>query len=89
MANHYDLIIIGSGAGGGTLAFRMARTGKKILILERGQHLPIEPQNWDPKAVFIDRRYRTREEWVDKDDKAFVPNTHYWVGGNTSFYGAP
>ena len=88
MANHYDLIIIGSGAGGGTLAFRMARTGKKILILERGQHLPIEPQNWDPKAVFIDRRYRTREEWVDKDDKAFVPNTHYWVGGNTSFYGA-
>lgn len=88
MAEHYDLIIIGSGAGGGTLALRMAKTGKKILILERGQHLPVEPQNWDPKAVFVDRRYRTTEEWVDKDDKTFVPNTHYWVGGNTSFYGA-
>jgi choline dehydrogenase-like flavoprotein len=85
---HYDIIIIGSGAGGGTLAQALAPTGKKILILERGQILPQEPENWDPKAVFVDRRYRTREEWLDKNDRSFIPNTHYWVGGNTTFYGA-
>lgn len=84
----YDLIIIGSGAGGGTLAYALANTGKKILILERGQELPVEPQNWDPKAVFIDQRYRTKEQWLDKTNKPFTPNTNYWVGGNTTFYGA-
>jgi choline dehydrogenase-like flavoprotein len=84
----YDLIIIGSGAGGGTLAYALAHTGKKILILERGQELPVEPQNWDPKAVFIDQRYRTKEQWLDKKNKPFTPNTNYWVGGNTTFYGA-
>ena len=84
----YDLIIIGSGAGGGTVAYALANTGKKILILERGQELPVEPQNWDPKAVFIDQRYRTKEQWLDKKNKPFTPNTNYWVGGNTTFYGA-
>ena len=84
----YDLIIIGSGAGGGTLAYALANTGKKILILERGQELPVEPQNWDAKAVFVDQRYRTKEQWLDKTNKPFTPNTNYWVGGNTTFYGA-
>ena len=88
MANSFDVIIIGSGAGGATLAQRLASTGKKILILERGEHLPREAANWDSKAVFIDRKYRTKEHWYDKAGRPFVPNTHYWVGGNTSFYGA-
>ncbi len=88
MANHFDIIIVGSGAGGGTLAQRLAPTGKKILILERGEHLPREAVNWDPKTVFIDRKYRTKEHWYDKAGKPFIPNTHYWVGGNTTFYGA-
>ncbi len=88
MASHFDVIIIGSGAGGGTLAQRLASTGKSILILERGEHIPREAQNWDAKAVFVEHRYRTHEQWLDKDDKPFTPNTHYWVGGNTSFYGA-
>lgn len=88
MASHFDVIIIGSGAGGGTLAQRLAPTGKSILILERGEHIPREAENWDPKSVFIERRYRTKERWYDKHDKPFTPNTHYWVGGNTSFYGA-
>lgn len=88
MANTYDIVIIGSGAGGATLAQRLAPSGKSILILERGQHLPREAENWSPKAVFIDRRYRTAEHWYDKTGRAFTPNTHYWVGGNTSFYGA-
>lgn len=88
MTQHYDIIIIGSGAGGGTLAHALADTGKSILILERGDKLPVEADNWSPEAVFINRKYRTREEWLDKDGKTFIPNTHYWVGGNTSFYGA-
>ena len=88
MGQHYDVVIVGSGAGGGTLAQRLAPTGKSILILERGEHLPREIENWDPKAVFIQNRYRTTELWYDSRDKPFRPNTHYWVGGNTSFYGA-
>ena len=88
MGQHYDVIIVGSGAGGGTLAQRLAPSGKSILILERGEHLPREAENWDPKAVFIQNRYRTKEVWYDIAGKPFHPNTHYWVGGNTSFYGA-
>jgi choline dehydrogenase-like flavoprotein len=86
--NAFDVIIIGSGAGGGTLAQRLTAAGKKILILERGEHLPREAENWDPKTVFIDKKYRTKEQWYDRAGKPFTPNTHYWVGGNTSFYGA-
>jgi choline dehydrogenase-like flavoprotein len=88
MAAPFDIVIIGSGAGGATLAQRLAPTGKSILILERGEHLPREAENWSPKAVFIQRRYRTQERWYDKNNHPFTPNTHYWVGGNTSFYGA-
>ncbi len=88
MANHFDIIIVGSGAGGGTLAQRLAPTGKRILILERGEHLPREADNWSPQAVFVDRKYRTKEQWYDSRGKPFIPNTHYWVGGNTTFYGA-
>lgn len=88
MRQHYDVIIIGSGAGGGALAHALAPSGKSILILERGPHLPVEVQNWDPRAVFIAKRYRTTEEWLDKDDRPFSPNTNYWAGGNTTFYGA-
>jgi choline dehydrogenase-like flavoprotein len=85
---HYDVIIIGSGAGGATIAQSLAPSGKSILILERGEHLPVEDDNWNPKAVFVDKKYRTREQWIDKNNRAFTPNTNYWVGGNTSFYGA-
>ncbi len=88
MGNQYDIIIIGSGAGGGTMAYALAETGKKILILERGKHLPREAKNWDATEVFINKIYRTNEEWLDKNDKPFVPNTNYWVGGNTTFFGA-
>ena len=88
MASSFDIIIVGSGAGGATLAQRLAPTGKKILILERGEHVPREADNWDSKAVFIDHKYRTKEHWFDKRGKPFTPNTHYWVGGNTTFYGA-
>ncbi|MBX3378498.1 MAG: GMC family oxidoreductase [Phycisphaeraceae bacterium] len=85
---HYDVIIIGSGAGGGTLAQRLAPSGKRILIIERGDFLPRERENWDTKAVFEQKRYLAKETWFDKDDKPFEPYTHYWVGGNTKVYGA-
>ncbi|MBX9709695.1 MAG: GMC family oxidoreductase [Xanthobacteraceae bacterium] len=88
MAQRYDVIIVGSGAGGATLAQRLAPTGKSILILERGEHLPREADNWSSKAVFIENKYRTKEQWYDSRGKPFHPNTHYWVGGNTTFYGA-
>lgn len=86
--NHYDVIIIGTGAGGGTLAHQLAPTGKKILILERGTYVPRERDNWSTQAVFLDQKYTTDERWIDKNGKAFRPGIHYFVGGNTKFYGA-
>jgi choline dehydrogenase-like flavoprotein len=64
----------------------LAATGKKILILERGEHLPRARPNWDAKSVFVERKHRTDEKCCDKAGKPFHPNTHYWVGGNTTFY---
>ena len=84
----YDIVVIGSGAGGATLAQELASTGKSILILERGDHLPVEEENWDPREVFIKHRYKSDEQWRDRKGKKFSPNIHYWVGGNTIFYGA-
>lgn len=85
--NTFDIIIIGSGAGGGTLARELAPTGRKILIVERGDFIPQEDQNWNPTAVWKDLRYRTTETWLDASGQAFVPYTHYCVGGNTKFWG--
>jgi len=86
--NHYDLIIIGTGAGGGTLAHALAPTGKRILIIERGSFLPQEKDNWNSSAVFTDNKYTALENWKDKDGKIFHPGIHYYVGGNTKLYGA-
>jgi choline dehydrogenase-like flavoprotein len=85
---HYDVIIIGTGAGGGTLAYRLAPTGKRILLLERGDYVPREPDNWNPRAVNVDGKYQTKESWLDQTGKPLHPHTNYWVGGNTKFYGA-
>ena len=84
----YDVIIIGSGAGGGTLARHLAPSGKSILILERGGWLPRELENWDAEEVFIKNRYVPKETWYDKNGKPFQPGVHYWVGGATKLYGA-
>src|SRR5262245_34766103 len=86
--NEFDVIIIGTGAGGGTLVHRLAPSGKRILLIERGGFLPRERENWDPVAVFRDGRYQTKEKWYDRSDQPFSPYTHYWVGGNTKVYGA-
>jgi choline dehydrogenase-like flavoprotein len=88
MADHYDVIIIGSGAGGGTLAHALAAAGKQILILERGDFLPRETDNWSPQAVFVDGKYQSTETWYDADGQPFQPQVHYFVGGATKMYGA-
>ena len=85
---HFDIIIIGSGAGGGTLAYSLAPTGKKILILERGGYVRRETANWDSHAVNVEAKYQTKEQWSDKNGRPLHPHTNYYVGGNTKFYGA-
>ncbi len=88
MAEHYDVVIIGTGAGGGTLAHTLAPSGKKILLLERGNYLPREMVNWDPESVFVDGRYISKDTWYDADGSEFQPQVHYYVGGATKLYGA-
>jgi choline dehydrogenase-like flavoprotein len=88
MSTAYDVIVIGSGAGGGTLVRRLAPSGKRILLLERGGWLPREPQNWGAHEVFVDNRYVSPDTWYDADGKPFQPQVHYFVGGATKLYGA-
>ncbi|MDF0645173.1 MAG: GMC family oxidoreductase [Nitrospira sp.] len=88
MPSHYDIIIIGTGPGGGTLAYKLAPSGKKILLLERGGYLPREKDNWNTKTVFIENRYKAKDTWHDKDGNTFHPGIHYYVGGNSKVYGA-
>src|SRR5439155_24800919 len=88
MSESYDVIVIGSGAGGGTLVHRLAPSGKRILLLERGDWLPREPQNWLAESVFVENRYISPETWYDERGKAFQPQVHYFVGGATKLYGA-
>jgi choline dehydrogenase-like flavoprotein len=84
----YDVIVIGSGAGGGTLVRQLAPSGRRILLLERGDWLPREPQNWLARDVFVDNRYVSEDTWYDGDGKPFQPQVHYCVGGATKLYGA-
>jgi len=84
----YDVIIVGTGAGGGTLARHLAPSGKRILLLERGDWLPREPSNWLAQDVFVDNRYISEDTWYDERGKAFQPQVHYFVGGATKLYGA-
>jgi choline dehydrogenase-like flavoprotein len=86
--NDYDVIIIGTGAGGGTLARHLAPSGKRILLLERGGWLPREPQNWLAEEVFVANRYVSEDTWYDAKGKPFQPQIHYFVGGATKLYGA-
>jgi choline dehydrogenase-like flavoprotein len=88
MKSDYDIIIIGTGAGGGTLARHLAPSGKSILLLERGGWLKREPENWSAHEVFEKNRYVSIDPWRDKHGKQFQPGTHYHVGGATKMYGA-
>ena len=85
---HYDVIVIGSGPGGGALAQKLAPSGKKILILERGDYLPRETANWSSNEVFVQGRYQARETWYNAEGDKFEPGLHRYVGGNSKVYGA-
>ena len=87
-SDHYDLIVIGSGPGGGSLAHRLAPTGKHILMLERGDYLPRSRANWDSKTVFVDGTYQAKDTWYGRNGETFHPGLHYFVGGNSKVYGA-
>src|SRR5215212_5423778 len=87
-AHHADVVIVGSGMGGGTLTWALRDCGAKVLLLERGKFLASEPQNWSAAAVFGENRYKAKEEWRDAAGGWFSPGVHYFVGGNTKVYGA-
>ena len=87
-SDHYDVIVIGSGPGGGSVAQRLAATGKRILMLERGGYLPRSRANWDAKTVFVDGTYQATDTWYGRDGRSFHPGLHYYVGGNSKVYGA-
>jgi len=87
-AIHYDVIVIGTGPGGASLAQKLARTGKRILMIERGDYLKRSPSNWDSQTVFVDGAYQAKETWYGADGRAFHPGLHYFVGGNSKVYGA-
>ena len=88
MTEHYDFIIVGTGAGGGTLAHTLAPSGKRILLIERGNFLPRETDNWNPGPVFVDGKYISPDTWYDDRGRSFQPQVHYFVGGATKMYGA-
>ncbi|CAN5529779.1 GMC family oxidoreductase [soil metagenome] len=83
-----DIVVIGTGAGGGTFARAIAGSGARVVVLERGIRLPREVENWSPEAVFLENRYKANEVWEDGGGRPFRPGVHYWVGGNTKVYGA-
>lgn len=85
---HADIVIIGSGMGGGTLAWALRDLGARILLIERGDFLPVERQNWSAEAVFVENRYKAKERWRDQRGRWFAPGVHYFVGGNTKVFGA-
>ncbi len=84
----FDVVIIGSGAGGGTMAYALSASGARILVLERGDVVPREADNWSPDAVWKQRKYQTTERWLDEHNREFLPYTHYCIGGNTKFWGS-
>jgi choline dehydrogenase-like flavoprotein len=88
MSREYDVVIIGTGMGGGTLAYALAGSGLRIGLVERGGFLPREENNWDAEAVFGRGQYKTKERWLDEAGREFSPGIHYYVGGNTKVYGA-
>ena len=84
-----DIAIIGSGMGGGTMAYALKDSGAKVLIIERGHRLPAEPQNSDLDEVYLKGRYKNADTWYNgRTGEAFKPGVYYWVGGCTKVYGA-
>src|ERR671919_84017 len=87
-SERYDVIIVGSGAGGAAVAYKLARDGKRVLMLEKDKPLPRDGSTLDTKQVFKEGRYKNKEAWHDSRGGHLVPDEHYNVGGKTKWYGA-
>jgi choline dehydrogenase-like flavoprotein len=88
MGEHYDIIVVGSGAGGAAVAYKAARAGKRVLMLERGDSLPRDGSTLDTKKVFKDGAFKNKVRWADGQNRTFIPDEFYNVGGKTKWYGA-
>ncbi|MCW0000892.1 GMC family oxidoreductase [Pararhizobium sp. YC-54] len=88
MIKQPDIVIIGSGIGGATVASALAGSGADILILEAGGHIEDRPENRDQRAIFQRGHFRPKEFWYETDGKSFNPGNYYNVGGNSKFFGA-
>jgi choline dehydrogenase-like flavoprotein len=84
----YDVIIVGSGAGGAAAAHRLTRAGLDVLLLEKGRDLPRDASTLDFRAVVQEGRFKSREAWIDGRGRALEPEEYFNVGGKTRWYGA-
>lgn len=83
----HDVIVVGSGVGGAITARRLAERGARVLIIERGDFVPREPENWSVRSVFFEKKYKAKDSWLDRHGNSFDPGMFYNVGGSTKFYG--
>jgi choline dehydrogenase-like flavoprotein len=88
MEDHFDAIVVGSGAGGSAAAYGLVKAGRRVLLLEKGGFLPRDGSTLDVRTVFKEGRFKNHEPWVDGDRKEFVPGEYYNIGGKTKWYGA-
>jgi choline dehydrogenase-like flavoprotein len=87
MAYDFDVIVTGSGAGGGTFSYACARAGKRVLLLERGEDYPCKDQTHDERAMLIDKKpFDNRPvRWNGHSLRLYVGGV---LGGSTALYGA-
>src|SRR3712207_2761991 len=84
-----DIAVVGSGMGGGTLAYGLKDSGARVLIIEQGDFLPREVSNWSPRAVHMQGRYKNSATWYEAGTgRGFTPGNYHYVGGSTKMYGA-
>ena len=84
----YDVIVVGSGAGGSAVAYHLTQTGRRVLLLEKGMDLPRDGSTLDPEKVLRRGMFLSDEPWVDRNGRATVPEEHFNLGGKTRWYGA-
>src|SRR3954453_3234768 len=83
-----DIAVIGAGVGGATLAWALRNSGARVLVIEKGDFLPRERQNWSPQAVHREARYKNSASWFDQAGNEFQPGNYHYVGGCSKLYGA-